>query len=180
MQILTQNFKKYKYGLLCLLCITIHFPISVQAHRLIVKAYTNGDSIYAQGRTEDGSACRHSAALLQNSKGETLAQSVTNSNGQCAFPVQQETNLKVVIFGDMGHRGESAVIELPKTDQATNHHSQNDMAQIMDQKLAPLIAAIEHLQHEQEHANVRDIIGGIGYIIGLVGMGLYFSSKKKT
>jgi len=172
------NFRQKKYSsfLFLLLCIPVFFSSPAQGHRLIVKAYADGDSIYARGYMEDGSACRYSAALLKNSADETLVQGVTNSEGHCVFPKPQESDLKVVIFGDMGHRGESPVtITQIHSSQTTDHP---EVSEIVDQKLAPLVAAVEQLQYAQEQTKIRDIIGGIGYIMGLVGIALYISNKK--
>jgi nickel transport protein len=47
----------------------------------------------------------------------------------------------------------------------------------LDKKLAPIIHMLANAQNREP--GITDIIGGIGYIFGLVGMALYFANRKK-
>ena len=47
----------------------------------------------------------------------------------------------------------------------------------LDNKLKPLIKMLSDMQNSKPHIN--EVIGGIGYIIGLAGIALYFSNRKK-
>lgn len=47
----------------------------------------------------------------------------------------------------------------------------------LDKKLAPIMTALADVN--DPGPDIRDIISGIGYIFGLVGIGLYFSSRRK-
>lgn len=48
----------------------------------------------------------------------------------------------------------------------------------LDRKLAPLKAMLQ--QSRDSGPDFRDILGGIGYIIGLAGIAVYISSRKKN
>jgi len=48
----------------------------------------------------------------------------------------------------------------------------------LDKKLKPVITKLNRLSHDHGPA-ASDIIGGIGYIIGLVGIGAYFNYRRK-
>ncbi len=47
----------------------------------------------------------------------------------------------------------------------------------LDNKLKPVIKMLSDMQSSRPHIN--EIIGGIGYIIGLAGVAAYFSNRKK-
>ncbi|MCP4622195.1 MAG: hypothetical protein GY850_01540 [bacterium] len=47
----------------------------------------------------------------------------------------------------------------------------------LDRKLKPIIRMLAETQ--QEGPNAKDILAGIGYIIGLVGIAAYFHNRKK-
>ncbi len=49
----------------------------------------------------------------------------------------------------------------------------------MDRKLQPVITMLLRLQEESEKPGITEILGGIGYIIGLMGMVMYFKSRRK-
>jgi nickel transport protein len=49
--------------------------------------------------------------------------------------------------------------------------------QALDRKLAPIMHRLVALD---QGPSLSDIIGGIGYIIGLVGLAAYFNSRRKT
>ena len=47
----------------------------------------------------------------------------------------------------------------------------------LDKKIAPLTKMVADL--EQKGPTINEIVGGIGYIFGLMGVAIYFSSRKK-
>ena len=47
----------------------------------------------------------------------------------------------------------------------------------LDKKLTPVIKMLSEAR--EQRPGMRDILGGIGYIVGLVGLAAYFSSRKK-
>ncbi len=47
----------------------------------------------------------------------------------------------------------------------------------LNQKITPLTKMVANL--EQKGPSINEIIGGIGYIFGLMGVAMYFSSRKK-
>jgi len=49
---------------------------------------------------------------------------------------------------------------------------------IIDKKLSPVKQSLAQIQRKSP--SVNDILGGIGYIIGLAGIAAYFLSKKKS
>jgi len=55
---------------------------------------------------------------------------------------------------------------------------QDAVEKALDKKLKPVIKKLNKLSHDHGPA-ASDIIGGIGYIIGLVGIGAYFNYRRK-
>ena len=54
---------------------------------------------------------------------------------------------------------------------------QSVVEKALDQKLRPLIKLM--VESRKQGPSVSDIFGGIGYIAGLVGVAVYFNSRKK-
>ncbi|MEC4684151.1 MAG: hypothetical protein VST71_00240 [Nitrospirota bacterium] len=49
----------------------------------------------------------------------------------------------------------------------------------MDRKLQPVITMLLKLQEKSEKPGLTEILGGIGYIIGLMGAVMYFKSRRR-
>jgi len=49
----------------------------------------------------------------------------------------------------------------------------------LSRELGPVHRSIERLQKQKEGPSVTEIIGGIGYIVGLAGIAMYFRSRVK-
>jgi nickel transport protein len=69
----------------------------------------------------------------------------------------------------------------PAAPQATRTLTSTEIEQIiekaLDKKLTPVIKMISELY--EKSPSLSDILGGIGYIIGLVGLAAYINSRKK-
>jgi nickel transport protein len=48
----------------------------------------------------------------------------------------------------------------------------------VDKKIEPLLRMLVKLQERSEKPGITEIIGGIGYIIGLMGIAMYFKSRR--
>ncbi len=53
------------------------------------------------------------------------------------------------------------------------------MARLLDEKLAPLKLELAKITAREESTRMRDIIGGIGWIVGLVGIAAWFKRPGK-
>lgn len=47
----------------------------------------------------------------------------------------------------------------------------------LDKKLAPILRALAEMQEQK--IRLTDVLGGLGYIFGLVGVAAYFNSRRK-
>ncbi len=52
------------------------------------------------------------------------------------------------------------------------------VSKTMDRKLQPVIRMLVKLQENSEKPGITEILGGIGYIIGLMGIVMYFKSRR--
>jgi nickel transport protein len=175
-----------------------------RAHRVNVFALVERDSIHAEAYFKDGSTCRNSVILLISSNGDTLASARTDGQGQATVPLQAlahgpRADLRVVLIASLGHRAEYRLAaeeiwpaeaaadspspssaqgsELPSAghDNAADTALQDELAR----QLAPLARAVRDLQRQQERASVRDVLGGIGYIMGLMGLYYFLRGRCK-
>jgi len=172
----------------------------VLAHKVNIFAYVEGDSVYTESYFGDGGKCRGSAIAVYDSSGRKVLEGITDDEGLLAFPIPQRTDLKLVLTASMGHRNEyllsreefsggedvapaaaSCSLKVAEEGEATRPVS-GDLVRAVDQALArrisPLAASIRRLEKKQEQASFRDILGGIGYIVGLAGLYSYFRRRS--
>ncbi|MFZ0052401.1 MAG: hypothetical protein WAK96_11560 [Desulfobaccales bacterium] len=82
------------------------------AHRVIIFAYTEGDTVLTESKFEPGGPVEHGKIIVQDAKtGKQLLTGDTDTKGKFSFTIpaeakSQKMDLKIVIEAGMGHRGE--------------------------------------------------------------------------
>lgn len=193
-------------GALALFCLLAVAPPAL-AHRMIVFAYAEGDTIHTESTfVPDTPVRRAQLEVLEPQSGRVLVTGITDDRGKFYFKIPPEAaaarlDLKIVVDGGLGHRGEwllKADNYLPdaKPEQAPAPAatpapaSSGTGAAGLDRQLLEeaLNAALERqlapvreqlAQTAVRRTSLPDIIGGIGYIIGLFGLWAYFLSRRK-
>lgn len=178
------------------------------AHKVLLYAYVEGNKIYAEGYFGDGKKVVNSLVEVLDKNGKKLLEGTTDTDGRFVFEAPRKDDLTLVLTASMGHRAtfrvaankitlpgvsEGGVTEtvrvgkalitksLPKnTSPVENMVTREDVRAIvnesLDKKLKPVINAI--LESRREGPSVTEILGGIGYIFGILGLLLYFKSRR--
>ena len=176
------------------------------AHKVIIFAWVEGDTIYTESKFSGGKMVRKGDVMVYDLQGNRLLQGKTNEQGEFFFKIPKKTTLKIVLKAGTGHRAEWTVpleeikgiasetsetdtnqlataIEPDKQTQSVSvsNVSPDDIQlaveKALDIKLKPVM---KKLAESQEHGpTVSDIFGGIGYILGLVGVASYFHYRRK-
>jgi nickel transport protein len=135
--------------------------------------------------------------------GKKLLEGQTDEEGAFSFKIPQKTDLRIVLEATMGHRAEFTMkaVELggeaeeartpsestPEGDGSRAESSSGvhvDKEEIrrvveesLDLKLKPILRQLAKLQ-EEEGPGLTEAVGGIGYIVGIMGLILYFRSRR--
>jgi len=170
------------------------------AHKVNIFAYVEGDSVYTESYFNDGRKVVGSRIVVYDNVDTQLLEGVTDGEGLFAFRIPKMENLKIVLVASMGHRNEyelsrselgevEASVETPEAAEASPDErgvvaqvDEDRMARLIDRslarRLAPVVAAVNRMQRAQEEPDLRDIIGGIGYIVGLAGLVMYLRGRR--
>lgn len=176
------------------------------AHKVNVFGYVENGAIIGEGYFPGGGKAKASKVELLDNSGKVLSETKTDANG--AFKIklpQAEPPLKLVITASMGHKGEYLLTaqDLGQSNKATADKSvkqkpvkqitdssgasptglgekqiQAMVAEAVEKKLAPLQAQVARMNAERA-IGVADVIGGLGYILGLLGLAAYMKSRKE-
>jgi len=185
--------------LIFIFLIIIMINILVFAHKVIIFAYVEGDIVYTESYFSDGKKCIDSKIEVFDSQGNKLLEGITDENGEFSFKTpQEEGDLKIVLTAGMGHRAEYSIsadeirgstglikeepvsLISPETSLVDLKEIQSIIEGTLDEKLKPIMREMIEIKKSQEDKiSPTEIIGGIGYIIGIFGIIAYFLSRKK-
>ena len=177
------------------------------AHRVMIFAWLDGDTVYTESKFSGGKRVKGGDVIVYDLEGSQLLKGKTNNKGEFSFKVPKKTGMKIVLLAGMGHRGEwtipldeiqagatgetgDAVSEETGEERPDNRVrtetvpgvSQDEIRvaveKALDRKLKPVL---KMLSESKEHGpSVTEILGGIGYILGLMGVAAYFHYRRKS
>ncbi len=185
--------------------IIIMMDVSIFAHKVNVFAYVEGDKVYTESYFNDGKMCVDSKIEVFDNQGNTLLEGLTDEEGMFSFKIPSEDvidgDLKVVLTASMGHRAEYVIPtnELrsiaglikekfeepipavsPEISSFNLKEIQLLIEDALDKKLEPVMREMREIKKSQEDkVSPTEIIGGIGYIIGIFGIVAYFLSRRR-
>ena len=172
----------------------------VYAHKVYLFAWTEGDTIYTESYFGGDRKVQDGTIKVFNMDGKELLNGKTNDKGEFSFKIPEIADLNIVLESSMGHGAEylfkksefsaeqapvvekvSASNEQEETPmQATTDNSllRKEIDAALEEKLKPVIREIAKLR-EDKKPGVTEIVGGIGYILGIMGIVAYMKSKKE-
>jgi nickel transport protein len=128
-----------------------------------------------------------------------LARGSTDSKGRFSFSLQRASlkEIRVTVDAGMGHHAfqilhlepvaepvvsPSAAVQEGDCEKASDHLllSSEMMREIVRGELEPLKNMLLSLRREQEKAGITEILGGIGYIFGIVGICMWYRGGRRS
>jgi nickel transport protein len=190
-------------GILMLVCLLV--PTTAMAHKVTVFAWVEGNTVHTESKFSGGRVAKDSRIEVYDTEGQKLLEGRTDDQGRFTFQAPRQEALRIVLIAGTGHRNEwrvaaeeftdapsappasvttGAMPQPASTGQAESGtltvspvELQALIEQALDRKLAPIMHRLVALD---KGPSLSDIIGGIGYIIGLVGLGAYIHSRRKS
>jgi len=165
------------------------------AHKVNVFAYLEGNQVYVQGYFMDGKKAKNSTVRVYGKKGEQLMEGLTNDDGEYVFPISAKQEMRIVLNAGQGHQAEYALSSSELTGDATQEQGSSaegvdvtqsaavggDIEAVVRRAVAagmmPLAKEIAELK---EQRSFSDVIGGVGFIAGLLGVLAYVKSRKQV
>ncbi len=186
-----------------ILCLLILFAVFVFGHKINIFATVEGNRVYTQSYASDGAKLKGAVIEVYDKSGSKLISGKTDSLGEFSFVIPKKDDLKIVVIGGMGHRAETTISaeELPEIKPAvvkkeTKPTTEKEVVpnkEVMSidtlllrqtiedalrSQLHPVVKMIA--EQKQEKISFTEIIGGIGYIVGIIGIAMFFMSKRKN
>jgi nickel transport protein len=175
------------------------------AHKVRIFAWNEGDTIYTESKFSGGKVAQNSVVtVVDKSTGEELIQGTTDKNGLFQFPTPDTNSaeIDIIVSSGDGHKNHwlyqlspivSRTTVPPKQNLAAEtvnnnnngsspsvHLTQEQLTELMDNLLEAKLAPIrqELARQQEKEPSLQDILGGIGYLLGLAGIAAYMKSKN--
>lgn len=165
------------------------------AHKVRIFAWEDGGNIVTESKFNSGRVARQADITVYAGE-KIVVTGKTDDSGLFSFPLPKEPGeFNIVVSTGDGHRGSwlystededvaetppSAPAIPPPTTQTSSidyQRIETTVARVLDKQLAPIR---RQLAEAQDHKpTIQDILGGIGYILGLAGITAYMQSRKK-
>jgi nickel transport protein len=185
--------------------VILFLALPAQAHKLNVFCWTGDQQVYGEAFFSGGRKAKTVQVHVQNAASHaSLLTTETDEEGKFQFTppqqaVAQKSDLLITVETGDGHRGEwpltadeylsaasdpTGAAQSPEEKSAVTSGASVDreaVRAIVRQELnRELLPIKRHLAEEREKkAGPRDILGGIGCILGLAGILAWFQAKKK-
>jgi nickel transport protein len=186
--------------MVCVLALLFIMEANAHAHGVYIFAWVEGDTIYTDSHFSTGKKVKDGVVKVFGSSGDILLEGKTDANGEFSFKIPGKPPLRIVLEDGMGHKAEF-LLELDETtgvvqttappEEGKDHQmpstspSREDVDQIrkvveetLDSRLKPIAKAIAEIERDKG-PGLTEITAGIGYIVGIMGIILYFRAKKK-
>jgi nickel transport protein len=186
------NKKTVLIAVLVFLC-----TAAVYAHRITVFGWVEGDTVYLEGNFSGGTKPKDAVIQVFDPDENLLHEGRTDENGEYNFKVPKISTLKVLINAGAGHQATCEIreeeIKAEMLNAGTTVTAGRKLSGGINQEALRLIVASEVDKKLKQFSrqlvlelgssgepSLPDILGGIGYIIGLVGLATYFHYRRKV
>lgn len=172
---------------------------SSSAHGVYIYAWVDGATIYTESYFGAKRKVKNGVIKVFDLSGKILLQGKTNEQGEFSFKSPSENDLRIVVNAGMGHqseyllKAEEQTCDSIKTQNEHNLSAQQEKPQnisledplilkkiveeTLDKKLKPVMHELAALRKEKR-PGFTEILGGVGYIFGIMGILMYMKSRK--
>lgn len=162
------------------------------AHKVVMDVYASGAVVEGELGFSDGTMAQDTVVDVLDAKGAKIGETKTNTDGGFTFKPTVKAPLTFRANLGAGHVGtvEIAADDLPPIGDAApasapaNAASGVDLAQLTQVIGEQVRREVKPLRQEifdyKEKNDVQTILGGLGYILGLFGIGFYVAGRRKA
>lgn len=171
---------------LILICCLFFISSQVYAHKLNVFAFVEGNQVNVEGYFSDGIPARNAKITVTDKEGNLVYEGRADEKGQHQFQTPQQSELLIKIDAGLGHIGiyhfgaddvAAAKSSSASMTSTAGSASSADIQKAVTEAIKPLAREISELKQK---SRMSDIIGGIGYIFGILGLFAYLKYRKES
>ena len=201
------GWRKGILSLMIFVCLFLVGQGPASAHKVMIFAWVDGDNVHTESKFSGGKRVKGGEVIVYDIDGNQLLKGKTNDKGEFSFKVPKKTGMKIVLLAGMAHRGEwtiplEEIQEVAAGETGTGTSKETDVEKpekqarpapaggvspdeirmavekALDEKLKPVMKMLA--ESKERGPCVTEILGGIGYILGLMGVAAYFNYRRKS
>ena len=180
--------------LTAIILIGSHVP--ALAHKVMIFFFFLGETVFTESKFSGGKKVLHAPVVIFDKDGKKLLEGKTDNKGEFSFRIPKVTDLRIVLNAAMGHKAEwtipeseireaGAIVEIKSAPEPSGpiavglskEEVQKIVEDSLDKKLRPIVRMMTESKNTKP--SLTEIIGGIGYIFGLMGIALYFKNRSE-
>jgi len=190
------------------LALIVALAAPAAAHKLIVFASAEGATIHGKAYFLGGAPAQGLAVTAFDPQGAELARTTTDDQGEFTLTANFRCDYRLVVETLDGHgaefplqaeqlpadlppRGEAAGPPHPQAEPSqhvppvaslesnSSQHAAAERSAELRALRADVAALQEQLTQYENRTRLRDVLGGIGYILGLAGIAFYFLGVRR-
>jgi nickel transport protein len=167
----------------------------VLAHKVIIFAQVEGDTVFTESKFSGGRKATGAQVLVFDRVGKQLLEGKTDNKGEFSFRIPKLTDLRIVLNAGMGHKAEwripeseikeaGGISEKNKDEKPSRSIdaalSKEEIKELIDESLDRKLRPVVRMMTESQSKgpSITEIVGGIGYIFGLMGVAIYFKNRR--
>lgn len=181
------------YIRLFLLLLFLLLPMQAHGHKIHVFAWVSGDTVTVESTFFGNHPLVKSSITVKNSQTrELVLQGTGDKKGIFSFTIppavkEKAADLRITVSGGEGHQAEwlmpaseyladTSIHPLPQKQVADSAELKKMLQEVLEQELAPIKRSIA--KANDKTPGFRDIMGGIGYLLGLAGLVAWLRNRE--
>ncbi|NOD32782.1 cobalt ABC transporter permease [Ruegeria atlantica] len=175
-------------------------PVPALAHKVIAGVFESGDVIEGEIGFSNGDMANGTEVIVTGPDGAELGRSVTDADGffvytptsavahtffadlgaghvaEVTMSAEDVARIMGVAVAENGGSSSAAVTQASGSAASLSAEEQQVIAKAVRDELRPLRREIAAYREQND---LQTILGGIGYIVGLFGLGFYMVARRK-
>ena len=175
--------------------VTLFCAVPASAHEIHVVAHAHGTTIHGEAYFHGKAPARDAKVTAFDSAGARIGETTTDEEGRFSLQAKYRCDHRLLVDAGDGHGAECVVAAagLPDSLPARNHAplthaslgraplslaapSQDAVLEVIRAEIAGLRDTLELYERR---TRLRDILGGIGYIVGIAGVAFYLLGVRR-
>ncbi len=161
------------------------WAIPSSAHQVHVSAQVRGSTIHGEAYFHGGVPVRDATVTAFDPSGQQIGTTRTDQQGEFSLKARFRCDHKLLVDAGEGHGAEFLIVagQLPKRLPPRGNGRTSAKTSPDNEQLEAIRAEIgllrEQLSNYEQKIRLRDILGGIGYIVGIAGVTFYFLGVRR-
>ena len=158
------------------------------AHKISAFVDVEDGNVSLVSYFSDGTPAKNAKVTVYDSKGNVVLTGRTNKEGEFDFKIKRSGKYRAVVLAELGHRavvdftvGAPATSESKTTGntetkaitqscaKSTAPPSVEEFRKVLREELRPIHRELLKVEEAQSSISYKDVIGGIGWILGIFG-----------